>query len=197
MFIDSEIWHLVEVCCEVYITFRRLGIYYEINPETFVITPEGKLKAFWSHIKSQNSHVKYFQYFDSNYKVYRFAYSPEELECMHEQERTTKLDFDRCNSFRLGILLLECLTLVDPLATCYNPSMTAISSSAIRNLIVAKVIPNYPVEIVNLLRCLLREDPKKRPTPGEIYEEYNNNNKFSPDFELRVCGIRAADPMYT
>lgn len=71
-------------------------------------------------------------------------------------ERTTKIDFDRANSFRLGIFLLECLSLVDPLSNCYNPSMTSISSAAIRNLIVGKVVPNYPVEIVNLLRCLLR-----------------------------------------
>lgn len=69
--------------------------------------------------------------------------------------------------------------------------MTAINGNAIRNLIVSKVIPNYPTDIVNLLRCLLREDPKKRPTLNEIYEEYFS--KFSPDFELRVCGVRVAD----
>jgi hypothetical protein len=37
----------------------------------------------------------------------------------------------------------------------------------------------------------LREDPNKRPTISEIYDEYFN--RFSPDFELRVCGVRVAD----
>lgn len=38
---------------------------------------------------------------------------------------------------------------------------------------------------------MLREDPNKRPTISEIYDEYFN--RFSPDFELRVCGVRVAD----
>lgn len=63
MMIDSEIWHIVEVCCETFNVFRKFGVYYEISPEFFVITPEGKLKAFWSHLKSQNHHMKFFQYF--------------------------------------------------------------------------------------------------------------------------------------
>lgn len=70
----------------------------------------------------------------------------------------------------MGILLLQCLSLADPLANCYNPSMTAINSNSIKNLIFNKVVPNYPAELVNLLRNLLREDPHKRPTLTEVYE---------------------------
>lgn len=77
MFVDPEIWHIIDVCCKVYSLFRSFGIYYEINPETLVINPEGKLKAFWCHLKSHNNHLKFFQYFDSNYKICRFPYSPE------------------------------------------------------------------------------------------------------------------------
>jgi hypothetical protein len=78
-FLDLEIWHIVEVCCETYNLFRKFGIFYEVTPETFVITPEGKLKALWCHLRSQNCHLKYFEYFDRNYKVASFAYAPEEL----------------------------------------------------------------------------------------------------------------------
>jgi len=43
------------------------------------------------------------------------------------------------------MLLLECLTLVDPLSSCYNPSMTAVFPCVIRHLIITKIVPNYPL----------------------------------------------------
>jgi len=64
----------------------------------------------------------------------------------------------------LGILLLQCLSLVEPLSTFYNPSMTAINGASIKNLIGNKVLPNYSTEIVGLVRALLNENPVKRPT---------------------------------
>jgi peroxiredoxin len=48
------------MCCETYNLFRKFGIYYELAPSTFVITPEGKLKALWCHLRSHNCHMKYF-----------------------------------------------------------------------------------------------------------------------------------------
>ena len=85
MFVESEIWHIVEVCCEAYGLFRKYGLYYEINPSTMVVTPEGKLKGIWSHLKSQNNHLKYIQYFDKSGYLQKFFYSPEELEYMYIQ----------------------------------------------------------------------------------------------------------------
>lgn len=41
------------------------------------------------------------------------------------------------------MILLECLTLMDPLQLCYNPSLTKINFNIIRNLIHSKVIPSY------------------------------------------------------
>lgn len=85
MFIDSEVWHIVDVICESYSLFRKYGIFYEVNPKTFVVTPEGKLKCFWSHLKSQNTHLKYIQYFDKIGYHQKFYYAPEELEYMYLQ----------------------------------------------------------------------------------------------------------------
>jgi serine/threonine protein kinase len=116
---------------------------------------------------------------------------PQKVKSRLRRERTTKIDFDKCNAYRLGILLLHCLSLADPLALCYSPSMTSISPSSIRALINKKVAPNYSSEIVKLLSRLLREDPGRRPTLEEVYEEHSS--KFSPYFELKVYGIRAND----
>ena len=63
-------------------------------------------------------------------------------------ERTTKIDFDKCNSFRLGMILLYCFILTDPLEICYNPSLTKINFHLIKQLIQNKVAPSYEEEIV-------------------------------------------------
>lgn len=78
MFLDVELWHMVEVCCEGYGIFRKYGTYFDIDPRSMVITPEGKLKLCWGHLKSQNSHMKFMKYFEEG-RAEKFFYSPEEL----------------------------------------------------------------------------------------------------------------------
>ena len=73
-----------------------------------------------------------------------------------------KIDFDKCNSFRLGMLILYCLVLADPIYLCYNPSMSKINFSTLKNLIVNKVVPSYSSVLISLLTSLLKEDPKER-----------------------------------
>ena len=64
--------------------------------------------------------------------------------------------------------------------------MTKINFNAIRNLIINKVLPSYPPEIVRLVRSLLKEDPRDRPTLMEVYEIYSGY--FNTEYELRMCG---------
>jgi serine/threonine protein kinase len=157
-----------------------------------MVTPEGKLKTMWCHLRTQNQHLKFYQYFERGQEEMEpFYYSPEEVHCMYLKEKTFKLNFDKCNSFRLGMVLLRCLTLLDPLHHFYNPSMTKVNICAIRNQINAQVVPNYADDITNLVKSLLREDPNDRPSPMEIYEIYSKN--FSSEFELKVCGKSEKD----
>ena len=84
------------------------------------------------------------------------------------------------------MMMLECLSLTDPITLAYNPSMTKINFNAIRNLINNKVVPSYSEEFVAFLKLMVHPDPKERPTLMELQEAYG---KFmSPDYELRVCG---------
>ena len=76
MFLESELWHVVEVLCEGYSIFRKFGTFYEFDPRTFLITPEGKLKLSWIHLKSHNSHLKFISFFE-NKRLEKFFYSPE------------------------------------------------------------------------------------------------------------------------
>jgi hypothetical protein len=193
-FMDNEIWHVVETLCESYATFRKFGMYYELDPRTFLITPEGKLKTMWCHLRTQNQHLKFYQYFERGEETEPFYYSPEEVQFMYQKEKTFKLNFDKCNSFRLGMVLLRCLTLSEPLHHFYNPSMTRINIAGVRNLINEQVVPNYPDEITNLVKSLLRVEPGERPSPMEVYERYSKN--FSPEFELKVCGKSEKDKKY-
>lgn len=41
------------------------------------------------------------------------------------------------------------------------------------------------------MKGLLREDPKKRMSLAQVYEEYYS--KFNPEYELRVCGMMNND----
>jgi hypothetical protein len=63
MFVHTEIWHLAEVVLEAYLVFRKVGIYFDVDPEAMVVTPEGKVKVCWAHLKSQNNHMKFIKYF--------------------------------------------------------------------------------------------------------------------------------------
>ena len=67
------------------------------------------------------------------------------------------------------MILLQALTLSHPVELCYNPSMTKINFNMVKNLIMTKIMPSYPPEICRLLKSLLKEDPRDRPTPMEIY----------------------------
>lgn len=78
LFVESELWHIVEVCSEGYSIFRKTGTYYDIDPHSMVITPEGKLKVCWGHLRSQNEHMKFLKYFDEGFSK-NFFYSPEEI----------------------------------------------------------------------------------------------------------------------
>lgn len=62
--------------------FRKLGIHFDVDPEAMVVTPEGKLKVCWAHLKSHNNHMKFIQFFEQNHTE-KFFYSPEELEYMY------------------------------------------------------------------------------------------------------------------
>ena len=72
------------------------------------------------------------------------------------RERTLKLDFDRANTFRLGMMILECVTLMNLIPLCYNPSFTKINFNVIKNLIQNKVAPSYPEELVLFLKDSLK-----------------------------------------
>ena len=58
------------------------------------------------------------------------------------------------------MIILQALTLTDPIFVCYNPSMTKINFNVIRNLIINKVLPSYPPEVIRLVKSLLKEDPR-------------------------------------
>lgn len=62
------------------------------------------------------------------------------------------------------MLLLQCLSMSDPLKLCYNPSMTDINFLAIKSIIFRKVVPNYGEDIIHLLKRLLSPNPRDRPT---------------------------------
>ena len=77
------------------------------------------------------------------------------------------------------MLILYCLLLADPIYLCYNPTMTRINFTVLKNLIVKKIVPSYSSVLVNLLTGLLKEDPKDRKSLGEVYELYSKY--FNPD----------------
>jgi hypothetical protein len=55
--------------------------------------------------------------------------------------------------------------------------MTKINFNFMRKLIIEKVIPKYPQDIILLLKNLLNVNPKERPTLMEVYKIYMK--KFS------------------
>lgn len=89
------------------------------------------------------------------------------------------------------MIVLQTLTLSNPISLCYNPSMTKINFNVIRGLILNKVMPSYPPDMVRLVKSLLKEDPRERPTLMEVFEMYSGY--FSSEFELRVCGGKPKD----
>jgi hypothetical protein len=40
---------------------RNNGILLEVDQNKLVVTPEGKLKIFWAHIRPKNSHLSYYR----------------------------------------------------------------------------------------------------------------------------------------
>jgi|JI6StandDraft_1071083.scaffolds.fasta_scaffold03085_3 hypothetical protein len=56
----------------------------DIGPDRIVVTPEGKLKLFWAHIRPKNSHLNYYRCLLFGERLVG-CYSPEELESMRNQ----------------------------------------------------------------------------------------------------------------
>ena len=78
LFIEDELWHAVAVICESYSIFRKVGIFFDVDAQSMVVTPEGKLKICWAHLEAQNSNMKFMRYFENGI-LEKFFYSPEEL----------------------------------------------------------------------------------------------------------------------
>ena len=56
----------------------------DFGPDRIVVTPEGKLKLFWAHIRPKNSHLNYYRCLLFGERLVG-CYSPEELESMRNQ----------------------------------------------------------------------------------------------------------------
>jgi hypothetical protein len=54
-------WHLLQVILIAAGVLAKYGILWEVHPSLLVITPEGKVKADWSHLQAANSHLSFFQ----------------------------------------------------------------------------------------------------------------------------------------
>ncbi len=92
-----------------------------------------------------------------------------------------KIDFSKANSFRLGMILLYCITLTNPIKTCYGVNSATgerkIKLMVLNSLYESKIenSSKYTDDLKHLIKLLLLEDPNKR-IPIEylqnVYEKY-------------------------
>ena len=76
---EEEVWHVVKVALQGYRELRAKSLYYDFEPSKVIITPEGKAKLFWSHVKPRNCHLNYFRELEGLGKETGALFSPEEM----------------------------------------------------------------------------------------------------------------------
>lgn len=59
-FTYQELWHVLQVALTAAALLAERGLIWEVHPAQLVVTPEGKLKADWSHLQTDNAHLRYF-----------------------------------------------------------------------------------------------------------------------------------------
>lgn len=78
------------------------------------------------------------------------------------------INFTRANSFRLGMILLYCITLTNPIKTCYGINRVSgekrIKIMVLNSLYETKVEASekFSDDFKHLIKLLLLEDPNKR-----------------------------------
>lgn len=186
-----EIWHIVQTVLEGCLILQRVGLIWEVNPQQLVVTPEGKLKCSWSHLQANNAHLRYFQalseYFpdlkecvpiqptDPQQDDSSEFLSPEEKWLLSEKERTSRINLEKCNSYKFGMLLVYAITL--------KPPLSPLSPHLLEHLY-AEAEGKYPAKLLDILRGTLEVEPAKRWSLNMV-ESYCVE-EFNPDYELLI-----------
>lgn len=82
------------------------------------------------------------------------------------------MQFERCNIFSFGMVLLHCMTLMDPLKYFYV--QYSVDIPAMRKAIRQRLNGMYSVEAVSLLEGCIHEDPDSRFNFEEIVSAYHS-----------------------
>ena len=57
-FTYHEMWHVVQVVLTAVDALGKVGLIWDVHPNMLEVTPEGKLKADWSHLEMGNEHLR-------------------------------------------------------------------------------------------------------------------------------------------
>jgi hypothetical protein len=82
-------WHVLQVALVAAGMLARVGLVWEVHPALLVVTPEGKLKADWSHLQANNGHLRYYKVLEDG-GTGTWWFSPEEQWLLRERYACSK-----------------------------------------------------------------------------------------------------------
>lgn len=131
-FTEHEVWHVIEAVCGATRLLSDHGLVWEVAPSQLLITPEGRLKCEWSHLQVNNQHLRYYRRLQEGREEegereetetgWEDFTSPEEQWLVKERETSSRLNLDKSNAYKFGLLLLYVLTL-QPHAVPIKPQL--------------------------------------------------------------------------
>lgn len=159
---------MIQSVCESTKLLADFGLVWEINPFQLFITPEGRLKCEWSHLEINNVHLRYFRRLNGSAEKelaeedwassetemeWEEFTSPEEQWLVKERERSSRLNLEKSNAYKFGMLLLYILTL---------ETHSVPVQWELLNKIIAQLARRYPPVILEVLQATLNPNPLSR-----------------------------------
>jgi hypothetical protein len=84
-FTYHELWHVAQVVLEALSLLVRTGLLWEVHPALLEVTPEGKLKADWSDLRLNHSHLRFSRALEGYAPVEGPWWSPEERRALSQR----------------------------------------------------------------------------------------------------------------
>ena len=106
-------------------------------------------------------------FINDHYQYYGMYFSPE----MIKGETWN----DKADIFSLGLVIISLISTGEPIKLNRNSN-----GEAKRDIDLTKIKREYDIELINLVKKMIKEDPKERPTSNEVYKkllEIENNIK--------------------
>lgn len=173
-FSEHEVWHVIQSVCESTKLLADFGLIWEINPFQLFITPEGRLKCEWSHLEINNVHLRYYKKLNAEKEMVEEDWgnsetemeweeftSPEEQWLVKERERSSRLNLEKSNAYKFGMLLLYILTLETHIVPVHWELL---------NKIIIQLARRYPPIILEVLQATLNPNPLVRWSLEKVRE---------------------------